>query len=408
MLRVGMVAYTNYMQDARVRRYAEYLASRGDMVDVLCLNAGREKSVDDHHGVNIFRIGLKQHRGSGIAYIFNYMLAFLLFFIKLNNLHFFGHRFDVLHIHNMPDFLVLLSVIQRLLGVKVVLDIHDLVPEVFQSKFGLTHGHWMTRLLRLEEALSCRFCSAVIAANDVFRDRLVDRGVPSSKISVVINAPDDRFFEGTEVYRPDGVSPEDFHIMYVGTLAERYGVDFGIRAIAALKREGALPTVRFSIFPKLDREGGNVEALARLIDELSLGDVVRILQPLPHEAMPAAIRGAHLLLYTPTPDVHMDIALPLKVPEFIAVGRAVVASRLSILERYFGEEALYFFEPGNLAECCARILSAVRDPASRACKIRCAQARLDAIRWSTQRNVYCGLLDTLTGAKASTVRRERA
>ena len=57
----------------------------------------------------------------------------------------------------------------RSLPDKIVLDLDDLMLEVFQSKYKLGRDHWLTWLLRVEELLSIRFSSAVITANYICR-----------------------------------------------------------------------------------------------------------------------------------------------------------------------------------------------------------------------------------------------
>ena len=96
--------------------------------------------------------------------------------------------------------------------------------------------------------------------------------------------------------------------------------------------------------------------LEEIENALASADRFEIMEPVPHERMPATIAAADVMIYTPIPDVHMDIALSLKIPEAIAVGCPIVASRLTVNERYFGEDALFMFEPGNVDECAAKVL----------------------------------------------------
>ena len=204
-----------YLKDARVRRYAELLAAEGHHVDVLCLREGDEPVTEIHLGVNIHRIGLSRIRGGAFSYVYEYLMSFIRFFIALNKIAWRGSRYDILHIHNMPDFLVFCGFFQKLTGTKIVLDVHDLMSEVYQSKFGLDHNHWLPRLLRVEEWISGRFASAVITANHAFAEILVERSVPAEKVRVVMNAANDAFFLSDEQYRvvraskPDG----DFHVI---------------------------------------------------------------------------------------------------------------------------------------------------------------------------------------------------
>jgi glycosyltransferase involved in cell wall biosynthesis len=395
-MRIGMIVHAYYLQDARVRRYAELLAAEGHRVDVLCLGEDGAPSTESHLGVEIQRIRRSRLRGGRWSYIYEYFSAFVLFFIRFNFLFLTGKRYDVVHVHNMPNFLVFGAFFQKLFGTRVILDVHDLMPEVFRSKFGVGHDHLLTRLLRIEERLSLRFASKVITANDIFADTLVQRGVPASKVTVVMNAADNRFLLSDSGKRARRTHDQgDFHVIYIGTLAPRYGVEIAVRALAKLHKARSIPGLRFSIIPKIANEGTYVDQVRREIAKLGLESRFELMKPVPHDEMPAVIAAADVMIYTPLPDMHMDIALSLKIPEAIAVGCPVVASRLSVNERYFGEDALFMFEPGNVDECAARVLEIYRHPSKAREKIAYARARLEEIGWEKQAEVYLRLLAEL-------------
>lgn len=398
-MKIGMVVHAYYLKDARVRRYAESLARVGHDVEVLCLNEGDEPSHEERARVKILRVNMPRLRGGRLAYLYEYFVSSLRFAIRLLKLQISDRRYDVLHVHNMPNMLVFSALSQWVVGTKVILDLHDLMPEVMRSKYRIGPSHWLIRLLCAEEWVSTRFARALITANHAFADILIGRGIPPSKVTVVMNAPERHF---VDAYDPTGTeerfraTDRVFHIMYTGTLAERYGVDIGIRAVARLKELGTVPRISYSIFPKIINEGEHVDTLRALIAELGVEDTVHVLDPVPHDEMPDVIKSADILLYTPVPDVHMDIALSLKIPEFMAVGRPVVASRLSVHLRYFGEDAMYMFEPGNFDECARKIAQIYADPDA-ACKtIRRARAKIEELSWKKQEATYFDLLDGLT------------
>jgi glycosyltransferase involved in cell wall biosynthesis len=299
----------------------------------------------------------------------------------------------VIHVHNFPDVLVFSAIIQRVMGAKIVLDIHDPMPELFQSKYSLSPGHWFTRLLRLEERVSVRLVDAVIAANRRFADLVEERSCPASKVVVVMNAPDDLFADHSEeVERRDAGT---FEVLYIGTVAPRYGLDVVVDAIARLDREGSVPDLSFAIVPKLSDEGEYLRKLVDRIHGLGLSHRFRLEEPRAHHEMPDRIRKASVAVYPPRPDVHMDIALSLKVPEVVAVGRPLVASRLSVLLEYFGEESLFLFRPGDPEDCASRLLEIYRDQAEARRRVLRAQEALQKFSWSNGRREYLRLLSQL-------------
>jgi glycosyltransferase involved in cell wall biosynthesis len=397
-IKVGMIVHAYYLKDARVRRYAELLAAQGHEVDVFCLREGDEPKKARHLGVNIYRVNVGRIRSGKLSYVYEYFASFVRFFAKLNGAYLTGRRYDVLHIHNMPDILVFCAAFQKLSGTKIILDIHDLMPEVYQSKYELQEDHWLPKLLRAEERFSTWFATAVITANHAFADILVRRGIPRSKVSVVMNAAEDMFFMSNiaSASRRANKTTRDFHAIYIGTLAPRYGVETAVRALAKLKREGSIPGLRFSIIPKIANEGDEVGKILAEIERTGLSSAFQMMEPVQHHQMPAVIATADVMMYTPTPDIHMDIALSLKIPEAIAAGCPIVASRLSVHERYFGEDALFMFQPGNVDECAAKVFEVYADPARTALKLKHARERLAAIDWGKQSEVYLRLIRSLT------------
>ena len=132
-----MLAYSHYETDARVKRYAEALAERGDHVDVVALKRSPDEAIERKVGsVNLYNLQARVGKGerSPLAFLFPVLrfLSVSTFWITRRHSR---RPYDVLHIHNMPDFLVFAALYPKLTGAKVILDIHDIVPEFYGNKF---------------------------------------------------------------------------------------------------------------------------------------------------------------------------------------------------------------------------------------------------------------------------------
>jgi glycosyltransferase involved in cell wall biosynthesis len=392
-----MLVHAYYLKDARVRRYAELLAGEGHRVDVLCLREAGEPVASEHAGVHVRRVGTRRRRGGPLAYLLEYASSLLRMTWRMVAAALRGPRYDVVHVHNFPNALVCAAWPQRLLGAKIVLDVHDPMPELFRSKFGIAERAFSTRLLLAEESLSLRQAHAAIAANYAFRALIAARAPVPPLFEVVMNAPGPDFRDAPA---PRRELPGSFRVLYIGTLAERYGIETALEAIARLAGEGAIPGLHLSIIPKLADEGSYREVLERRVAELGIRERVSFLEPVPHAEMPAVIRGADVSVYTPLADVHMDIALSLKIPEVAAVGRPIVASRLSVLEQTFGEDALYLVPPGDAGACAEALRAVHRDPAGARARVARARERLEAFRWEREAGRYLSLLARLQGRPA--------
>ncbi len=201
--RVCMLAYSGYETDGRIRRYAEALARRGDLVDVIALQAlNSSEKVTKLNGVTVYHVQHRDHNESSHWIYASRLLRFLFrSSFVLTRLH-RQNRYDVVHIHNMPDFLVFAAWYPKLKGARLILDIHDIVPELFANKFKSALKSVYVSGLRFVEKLSTRFVDHVIISNHLWLEKLTARSVRPSHCSVVVNLPDPEIFSRVRAPAP--------------------------------------------------------------------------------------------------------------------------------------------------------------------------------------------------------------
>jgi glycosyltransferase involved in cell wall biosynthesis len=399
-IRVCMVVHNVYARDARVRRYAEYLAADGCLVDVICLASEDrgEQTLDPR--IRVFPISMRRIRQEGWKQALEWAVSgFLMFWLacKLD----LRYRYDLVHVHNMPDFLVFCAVLPRLRGCPVILDIHDPIPELAMSKLGLSPSHPAIRLLALIERACAWFSSHVITAVSTFKEKLVARGTLPEKITVIMNAADPRIFAPVTARKEQNRHRDrtSWVVLYVGTVARRYGLDVCVRALPLLKK--SIPGVRLQVVPKVREEGLALEELLFLADSLGVRSLVHVSDPVPLEAMPQVMRQADVGVYPARRDCHMDLALSLKIPEMAQMGLPMVATRLTVLEELFGEHAIAFVPPEDSEALADKIVELYRSPdlsrrfAENAS--RCARS----LAWETQYERYRALLRRFVGSAFS-------
>jgi len=350
MKKICMVAYTNYLSDARPRREAESLARRGDQVDFIALGEKNRPSLETVHGVRVFRVSQLRYRGGGgLSYGFTYLRFLCAATLKLVRL-FWRERYDIVYVHTMPDLLVLVGLIPKLFGARIVLNIHDMMPELYMSKFGISEKHLLIRMLAFQEQLSIRLADKVICVHDPHRDVLCRRGAPIEKITVLPNVPDPRIFSSEfSTPRTDDI----FRIVYHGTIARRLGLDLGVCAFAQAAE--AWPGARFEIFG----DGDAGEELEAQIAASGMGDRIHFSRKMFRvESIAEMIQGASVGLIPNRRDVATDYMLPVKLLEYVHLGIPVIAPRLLAIQYYFSEDQVAYYEPGDveeLAECIRRL-----------------------------------------------------
>jgi glycosyltransferase involved in cell wall biosynthesis len=393
-LRFLMLTHSVYARDIRVRRYSEYLAEEGHFVDIICLHSEDRGPQSSHPNIRVYPLPFSRARREGLALLMNWALTALMMAVVSTVLEIRRH-YDIVHVHNMPDFLVFCPILARLRGSPVILNIHDPQPELARSKLGLPPDHYSIRAQLLVEKISISFSSHVITSTRVFKERLMARGVPEAKISIILNAPDPRVFRPSLKPIPSPTEQERFVILYVGTVAFRYGLSIAVEALPALRK--AIPCVKLAVYTKIVHEGKALDACVQLARNLGVADLFEVHPPIPLEEMPALMQAADIGIYPAFKDCHMDDALSLKVPEMATVGLPIVATRLAVLEDIFGEEAIAFVPPGDPQALADKIIELYRKPELRKRLAENALKKAAVLDWPAQYKAYCALVESLVG-----------
>jgi glycosyltransferase involved in cell wall biosynthesis len=379
-MRACMLAYSRFENDARVRRVTQYLAEEGNEVDVLNLSDGYEVP-NKYTKIKIYKL---QHRDKNEKSQTDYFRKLLKFFFKslvrisANHLR---KPYDVVHVHSLPDFLVFAAVIPKLLGGKVILDIHDLVPEFYAQKFGVGKKTVTVKILKVLQILSMKFADHVIVANHLWKEDLISGGLNSGKCTVILNSPDPRIFRK----RTGGANHfknAQIRIVYHGTLSELHGLDVAIRAMSRVRE--TIPQAALIIYGA----GHEKENLLRLVKELNLENNVEFFDPLPIESIAERIRECDIGVVPKREGIFSSRAFSTKILEYFAVGIPVIASRTEIDRFYFDDTNISFFNPEDPEDLAAKILELIANPEERTRLIEGSSRFLDNHSWGAYKDEY--------------------
>ncbi|MDQ7785766.1 MAG: glycosyltransferase family 4 protein [Desulfomonilaceae bacterium] len=396
---VCMLTHSIYSRDTRIRRLAEYLAADGHRVDVICLAPDTPEDPVDLTNVRVFPLPVSRRRRERLGLIFEWIVTFVLMFLSTTRLD-LKNRYDLIHVHNMPDFLVFCAMLPRLRGCPVILNIHDVTPQVARSKLGLSSDHPLIRVLTAIERICIKFSTYVITETRVAAKSLIEEGAPPDKVGIVMNAADARVFEPDEKNVDRHPQSGPFTILFVGTVARRYGLETCVRALPYL--EQAIPDVRLRVIPKVKHEGVALDECLALADSMGVSDLIELSDPVPLEHMPAVMINSNIGLYPALVDCHMDVSPSLKIPEMVNMGLPIVASRLSWLVELYGEDSIAFVPAGDAKALADRILELYQSPGERTRLARNAMKRGAALSWEEQYGAYKEVLGTLLpGMKGS-------
>jgi glycosyltransferase involved in cell wall biosynthesis len=396
-----MIVHSYYpVGEVRAEREARAAVEAGYAVDVICLRRPQEAQVEVVDDILITRLPVEHVRGAGPL---RSMGEYMRFAIRASAAVLRIHRraqVDVVYVHAPPDFLIVTALVPRLLGSRVVLDIHDLSPHMFDARFG--GGRWarpVERVLRSIERSACFVADRVITVHDPYRDELAANGVPSGKIVVVMNAPPSAVVELGRTAAANGQHSGSFVVAYHGTVTHWYGVDLIIQAIARLGDR--IPNLRGLILG----EGDALSSAEALAHQAGVASRIEFPSTLLSQAEAVSRVAGASCGVIPNRQSHLNrFALSSKLLEYVALDIPVVVSRLETLAAHFGPEEVTFFDPGDVESLAEAIAWVAEHPAEAREKTKRAQRRAEAYSWPRSQ---ARLLETLssTAAEAGALQR---
>jgi len=389
---VCIVVQNVYDIDPRVRRKAEALIAAGFSVDVLALSDGRATKTYTLNAVNVYTLSLSRQRGSLLRYAFEYAAFFLWVLFRMTFLM-WRKRYAVIDVNTLPDFLIFAAVPARWMGARLILDMHEITPEFYISRYGTAKRvvRCCVSFLKYVERISFNSADFVITISEPIRDLLVSRGLNPSKTVVVMNAVDeDRF--ALSLDRPSVQAANQFVIVYHGTLSRIYGLDIAIEAFHLAQAQ--MPGAELWILGS----GPEEQALAELVRERGLSEMVKLPGRVPFAEIPQWLDKCAVGVLPIRRDVFLDFAFPNKLPEFIVTGKPVLMSRLKGIRYYFSEDALAYFEPEDPVDLANQMVRVYRDRELRDGLTARARAEYKPVSWVVMKLRYLRLVEGLIGS----------
>lgn len=382
-----MVVHEYYPKDFRVRRESEALVEEGYQVDVICLKGQFENFKDTWKGVRIHRLPVRRHRGSPlVVYLMEYSTFFFLTSFKLLCLN-IRSKFDIIHVHNPPDFLVFVALIPKLFGTKVIFDVHDRVTLLYLSRFGLQENHPFMHFIASVERLAINFVDSLIVAVNVYKKMFIKIGIPERKIEVVLNTADEKYFYPRKSSNVE--EDKKLKLFHHGTLVKRYGVDILIEAAGLLKKRG----LDFCL--EIYGEGDFRSHLDDSVKKLKLEKSVFLKGFLQLDYLPEKIAEADLCIVPNRKDTFLDTILPTKLLEYIVMEKPVIVSRTKGVLEFFSENEVTFFEPEDEKDLAEKIVSFIKNPIPFQDKILKAKKKYKDISWKKQSKILVKFYEQL-------------
>jgi glycosyltransferase involved in cell wall biosynthesis len=391
--RAVAVVYSSYPFDPRPRRAAEALVKEGASVEVICLKGTEEEAKhESFNGVDITRVAIKHRRGGKLSYLIQYG-SFILLSGAILTGRALKRRYDLVHIHNMPDILVFSALVPKILDAKVILDLHDPMPELMMSIYELRADSSAVRFLKTLEKWSLRFADSVLTVNEACRKIFSARSCPATKITVVMNSPDEGIFQLREPSRQASTardSSKPFVIMYHGSIVERHGLDLAVMALRKLKH--SVPNAELRIY------GRSTSFLEQVLDSVrnsKLEQAVRHLGPKKLEEIAQAIRECDVGIIPNRRSIFTELNTPTRIFEYLSQGKPVIAPRAPGILDYFGPRELVLFELGDADDLATKIEYVFAHPDETLRMVERGQEVYLTHKWSSERSRFVSLANGL-------------
>jgi glycosyltransferase involved in cell wall biosynthesis len=341
--------------DVRVWNEARTLTDAGYEVVIVCAAlGGGDVSVEPFEileGIEIHRYPLKPAENGAVGYLREYSQALLRARRVILDLASERH-FDVVHACNPPDLMLLAARPLRRRGTRFIFDHHDLVPELYRTRFGERHRimHGMT--LRAER-LAFSLADVVICPNQSYRDIALTRGgCHPDDVFVVRNGPN---LERLRLIEPDpSLKRGRRHLIsYVGAMAPQDGLDHAIKALAVVRQR------REDWHAIFMGDGESLAGMRELARTLGVDDMIHFAGWSGDEYIRQVLSTSDVCLAPEPPNPLNDLSTMIKITEYMAMARPVVSYDLRESRLSAGDAAVYADadEPESFAGCIDELLS---------------------------------------------------
>lgn len=377
MKRIQVVSHSFLANDPRVNRAVRAFLDDGWTVEGLFLDQPVREG-----RLRTWRVPIRRRQGGVLRYAFEYGVFFFWMFgwVVLRSIR---HRPDVVYVNSPPDAFSLAAMPAKLFGARVVLDIHDPMPELFNAK-GRRSGI-AGRALEIQERLGAAAADSLITVHEPLAD-LIRTRLPDAEFSIVMNVPDPQGWPDLDR------DPTSRLIVYTGTVAIRYGLDDLLRAIGSV-RDG-IPSIGLRVVG----DGEDLEMLTSLAADLGISDRVEFVGRVPYSEIRLHIEGAWLGANIPKPDDLGELSFSNKVVEWVSIGLPVLAARTSTMERYFDEGSLFYTRGGDVAAITDSLRGIdAMPPETIDDHIAASRSALEEISWSVQRASLLDTVDEIAG-----------
>ncbi len=380
-----------FKDNPRLIRSANLYKQMGYCVDVICLKYENESSCEIIDDINIYYMPLKKDRKNKLTYLLYYFKGIILGSFYISFLY-FKKKYSLIQIHTLPDIFTISAIIPKLLGVPILVDLHDPMPEQFLAKYNNKKSLWI-KVLKFFEIIPGKMGSCFITQNDNYRRLYISRSFPKDKIKTIHNSPDERFLDYSKQlnFNLDNLvyNKKYVNIIYTGELTKRHGI------------------YRFiSLFPSLVHNFHNLRLhvigfgeekpkILKFINEHNYEKYIRIYNLLPYYEISKIILKSDIGLICSLNDEFFNYNVPNRLFEFALLEIPILMTKtLGVLD-YVDENDVFFFDIKNVHSIIESINLILEDENELKSKIESCYKKISKYSWNIEKNYYKKIITNL-------------
>lgn len=326
-------------------------------MDVYCIKQKGQKEVEMQNGVTYFRLPILYNTKDtkliiGLKYLIFTAFTFIKVLFSIKN-----KKYNIIHVHNPPDFIILAALPFKLFsGSKIVMDLHDMLPEAIISNFNVDEEHSYVKIARIIEKIFIQSADALICTNESDKEIILSRNkFPSEKIFIVMNSPDLEILELFPNSKKNTIFEDKYIILFQGSIWKRRGIQTVIEALKDLKEQIPIHCIILG-------DGPDLEYLKRYAEENKIMEQI---------TFTGWVDLKELSKYTALSDLclipFLDTAVnrrgvPNKLFEYIVHNKPVLSSQLKGIASSFSDQEITFFKPGDAHDLAQKIKWCYKNP----------------------------------------------
>jgi glycosyltransferase involved in cell wall biosynthesis len=349
-MNVCMILYRVMPQDNRRLVVAQSIRKKYGSVDIFCIRQDGQQKYEESDGLIYHRIPVNYSKDdNALTQILKYSAYTFLCSASLLKCGLYK-RYNIIHVHNPPDFILVAALPMKLLfNTKIILDLHDMLPESVASNFNKSENHFIVKIAKLVERFAIFFSDSIICTNDYDKDIVLSRNhISPGKISVVMNSPNLTLFPIEHATKEQYQLENRFVILFEGTIWKRRGIQTVIESLNLLKE-------KIPVYFIVVGDGPDIQYLIDIVELKGLSDYVLFTGWVDLKLVSQYISLADLCIIPFMNTKVNERGVPNKLFEYIVHDKPVISSRLKGIALTFNEDQVIFFEPGNPGDLAKKI-----------------------------------------------------